>query len=124
MEANKVAFVSTVHVSDDPNGEGFGIAHYVGPHEKRLTSDRGDDCPYGPRDSCTIDTNRPFTVRLAFSPPGSAFEYDLVLEQEAEATEKPQVNRKTPPLASTTSSFMERQRSMQLPNAQTTEAGT
>ena len=45
-------------------------------------------------------------------------------EQEAEATEKPQVNRKTPPLASTTSSFMERQRSMQLPNAQTTEAGT
>ena len=44
MEANKVAFVSTVHVGDDPNGEGFGMAHYVTKPMKRLKSERGDDC--------------------------------------------------------------------------------
>ena len=82
IEANKAALVTTPHVADDPNGEGFGIAHYVGPKEKRLTSDRGDDCPYGPRESCTIDTNRPFTARFRFSSSSSDFEYSLVLEQE------------------------------------------
>ena len=74
MEANKVAFVSTVHVRDDPSGEGFGIAHYVGPNEKRLVSSRGDDCPYGPRESCTIDTNRPFSATFRFSAAGAPFE--------------------------------------------------
>ena len=29
VEANKVAFVSTVHVGDDPSGEAFGLGHYV-----------------------------------------------------------------------------------------------
>ena len=71
----------------------------------------------------------PSKVEAAVAYAQAAAEDDAALEeaeqeQEAEATEKPQVNRKTPPLASTTSSFMERQRSMQLPNAQTTEAGT
>ena len=57
-----------------PSGEGFGIAHYVGPVEKRLVSSRGDDCPYGPRESCTIDTNRPFTAKFRFSAAGSQSE--------------------------------------------------
>ena len=81
MEANKVAFVSTVHVGDDPNGEGYGIAHYVTKREKRLRSERGDDCAYGPRESCTIDTNRPFTATFSFSS-GAQFGYSLVLEQD------------------------------------------
>lgn len=29
MEANAAAWVSTVHVPDDGNGEGFGMAHYT-----------------------------------------------------------------------------------------------
>ena len=31
VEANKQAFVSTVHVSDDKDGENFGMGHYVTP---------------------------------------------------------------------------------------------
>lgn len=82
MEANKVAFVSTVHVGDDPNGEGFGIAHYVTKKDKRLRSERGDDCAYGPRESCTIDTNRKFTATFSFSSAGAQFGYSLKLEQD------------------------------------------
>lgn len=82
MEANKVAFVSTVHVGDDPNGEGFGVAHYVTKRDKRLRSERGDDCAYGPRESCTIDTNRKFTAIFSFSSAGAQFGYSLVLEQD------------------------------------------
>lgn len=78
----QVAFVTTVHVADDPNGEGFGLAHYTVGNEKRLVSSRGDDCVYGPRESCTIDTNRPFTARFSFSAEGTPFEYTVTLEQE------------------------------------------
>ena len=85
MEANRVAFVSTVHVGDDPNGEGFGMAHYVTKTEKRLRSERGDDCAYGPRESCTIDTNRKFTAMYTFSgaSAGASFGYTVVLEQDS-----------------------------------------
>ena len=38
--------------------------------------------PYGPRESCTIDTNRPFTARFQFAAAGSAFGYSVMLEQE------------------------------------------
>ena len=86
MEANKVAFVSTVHVADDPNGEGFGIAHYVTSHDKRFQSTRGDDCPYGPREACTIDSNRPFTATFDFRASSAThFEYHVELEQEGGA---------------------------------------
>ena len=34
MEANQVAFVSTVHVADDSNGDGFGQGHYVIPQAR------------------------------------------------------------------------------------------
>ena len=36
MEANTVAWVSTVHVGSDGNGEGFGYAHYVTSPERHL----------------------------------------------------------------------------------------
>ena len=80
MEANKVAFVSTVHTADDPNGEAFGIAHYVDATEKRLTA-RGYDCPYGPSHQCAIDTTKPFDASFSFLG-GAAFGYTVTLEQE------------------------------------------
>jgi hypothetical protein len=79
MEANKVAFTTTVHVADDPDGESFGIGHYVGATQKRLTSERGDACAYGPHDRCTIDTNKMFRARYDFA--GHRFSYTLTLEQ-------------------------------------------
>lgn len=79
MEANSVAFVSTAHVGGDPAGEGFGIAHYVVPEAKRLTS--ADECPYGPRSDCTIDTTRPFMASYTFSGPTHPFGYSVRLEQ-------------------------------------------
>ena len=85
MEANSVAFVSTVHVADDPNGEAFGIAHYVTPVEKRLKASL--DCPYGPRSICAIDTTKPFTASFAFA--SSGFEYRVALEQEGRMASKP-----------------------------------
>jgi hypothetical protein len=81
VEANRVAFVSTVHVADDPPGEGFGMAHYVLPREKRLRSMHADECAYGPDTACTIDTNRPFTVRIAFSASTEPFYYNVRVEQ-------------------------------------------
>jgi hypothetical protein len=79
VEANKVAFVSTVHVADDADGDGFGIGHYVIPKEKRIKS--ADSCPYGPSAACTIDTNYPFTASFIFSPAGTAFHFNVSLTQ-------------------------------------------
>ena len=59
MEANTVAWVSTVHVGDDGAGEGFGYAHYVFPQEKRLRSPT-HDCAYGPSPECAVNTLYPF----------------------------------------------------------------
>lgn len=64
VEANKVAFVSTVHVADDTSGEAFGLGHYV-KQERRFTS--ASHCSYGPRSACTIDTNKPFDASFTFS---------------------------------------------------------
>ena len=80
MEANKVAFVSTVHVADDPNGEGFGVAHYIEKPEKRLHSHGSEGCAYGPRSSCAIDTTKPFVATYGFA--SSHFEYTVTLSQE------------------------------------------
>ena len=79
VEANKVAFVSTVHVADDADGDGFGLGHYIIPLEKRMRSP--DPCPYGPDAECTIDTSFPFSVHFAFSAVGEAFHFNVTLEQ-------------------------------------------
>lgn len=79
LEANSIALVSTPHVAGDAAGEGFGIAHYVVPPSKRLTS--ADACPYGPRAECTVDTRLPFTASFTFSPRGTPFGYSVTLEQ-------------------------------------------
>eukprot|EP00966_Prymnesium_polylepis_P179430 4154170-Prymnesium_polylepis.1 len=79
VEANKVAFVSTVHVADDKDGENFGLGHYVIPTEKRWVS--GKSCSYGPSTECTINTNQPFRASFTFATGGS-FEYTAQLEQE------------------------------------------
>ena len=78
VEANKVAFVSTVHVADDSNGEAFGLGHYVTAREKRLTSSQA--CAYGPRASCAIDTNKPFEASFTFA--SRDFSYNVKLTQE------------------------------------------
>jgi hypothetical protein len=81
MEANTVAWVSTVHVADDGAGEGFGYAHYVQPPEKQLRSDDAE-CAYGPAAECAIDTRRPFTAAFEFTPPDEPFGFDVTLSQE------------------------------------------
>ena len=80
MEANQVAWVSTVHVADDGNGEGFGYGHYVQASERRLTSE--DECAYGPAAFCTINTLLPFHAQFAFSAAGEPFSFTVTLEQE------------------------------------------
>ncbi len=81
VEANKAAFVSTVHVADDPNGEGFGLGHYVkSGSEKALLPEEGT-CAYGPRQMCTIDTNQPFVARFRFSDVGEPFGIEVSLHQ-------------------------------------------
>lgn len=80
MEANRNAFIVTVHVGDDPNGEGFGIGHYVS-QQKRFVS-TASACAYGPRDTCTINTHHRFTARYRFSAEGEPFSFTVVLEQE------------------------------------------
>ena len=81
MEANRNAFVATVHTADDPNGESFGMGHYV-KREHRFIPGPGTACAYGPRDSCTINTHHRFTARYAFAPEGAAFSVTVSLEQE------------------------------------------
>ena len=79
VEANKVAFVSTVHVADDSSGEAYGLGHYVTSPQRRLTS-LHHTCAYGPRPSCAINTNRPFEASFTFA--SSGFGYELRLSQE------------------------------------------
>jgi hypothetical protein len=80
MEANTVAWVSTVHVGDDGAGEGFGYAHYVFPQEKRLRSPT-HDCAYGPSPECAVNTLYPFGVNITFTPSEEVFGYWVVLSQ-------------------------------------------
>lgn len=79
VEANKVAFVSTVHVADDSSGEAYGLGHYVTSPQRRLTAPH-HACAYGPRPSCAINTNRPFEASFTFS--SSGFGYEVQLSQE------------------------------------------
>ena len=79
IEANQVAFVSTVHVADDGNGDGWGVGHYVIPKEKRLSS--ADACPYGPDGACTIDTRAPYTASFSFTPADEPFGFSVALTQ-------------------------------------------
>ena len=81
MEANQVAWVSTVHVADDPDGDGFGYGHYVTAAAHMFAAEDGADCAYGPSGECAIDTRRPFVARFAFSPSGDAFGFTVTLEQ-------------------------------------------
>jgi len=82
LEGNKIAWVSTVHVADDPDGEGFGYGHYVQAAEKQfVSSDERFSCAYGPSNTCTINTERPFTADVAFSGPGNDFWFEVVLSQ-------------------------------------------
>ena len=79
IEANRNAFVSTVHVADDGNGEAFGEAHYVREPAQRWRSARS--CSYGPSPNCTIDTTLPFGAAFAFSPATQHFYYNVTLSQ-------------------------------------------
>ena len=81
MEANKVAFVSTVHVEDDGSGQGFGYAHYVMDKARRLHSPDAE-CAYGPAEKCAINTNLPFRVAIQFSPSGEDFSFEVRLTQD------------------------------------------
>ena len=90
MEANRVAWVSTVHVADDANGEGFGQAHYTLQPSHRLqpSDDAKRACAYGPSDTCTIDTRKRFMVSIDFSPPTEPFEYSVTLSQGSSRSAK------------------------------------
>lgn len=92
MEANRNAFVATVHTADDSSGESFGMGHYV-KHEHRFIPGPGTACAYGPRDSCTINTHHRFTARYAFAPEGTAFSVAVSLEQEGRRVTLPQPMR-------------------------------
>ena len=72
MEANQIAWVSTVHVADDGSGQGFGYAHYVFPPEHRLSSPT-HECAYGPSATCAIDTRSAFVAAISFSAPEELF---------------------------------------------------
>ena len=92
LEANRIAFVSTVHVADDPNGEGFGISHYVSAADKRLGSSTLA-CPYGPSPTCAIDTTKPFEARFTFAASDQPFGYAVSLHQEGRAANVPSAVR-------------------------------
>lgn len=74
----QVAFVSTVHVADDSDGENFGLGHYVSARTKRWESN--SECSYGPDARCTIDSNKPF--RASFNFAEKTFSYSVQLDQE------------------------------------------
>lgn len=80
MEANRNAFVATVHVADDSSGESFGIGHYVN-RERRFVPSDDKACAYGPRDFCTINTHHRFTASYAFAAEGQPFGITVTLEQ-------------------------------------------
>lgn len=80
MEANTVAWVSTVHVADDGDGEGFGYAHYVSKPEHRLVSPT-HDCAYGPSVDCAINTRLPFVAAISFTDRDEPFGYVVDLSQ-------------------------------------------
>ena len=61
-----MAWVSTVHVADDANGEGYGMAHYAVSGTHRLRPSNGAACAYGPSEICTIDTRHRFHVAFEF----------------------------------------------------------
>jgi len=82
IEANRNAFVTTVHVADDSEGSSFGIGHYVRAEERRLYSPNGHSCAYGPDKQCAINSARAFTVRFSFSAAGALFGFEMELEQE------------------------------------------
>lgn len=81
-----MAWVSTVHVPDDGNGEGFGMAHYTLAHDHRFVARNGSrTCTYGPSAECEIDTRRPFHVALEFTADPDPFGYTVTLEQGSDA---------------------------------------
>lgn len=80
MEANQIAWVSTVHVADDGSGQGFGYAHYVFPPEHRLSSPT-HECAYGPSATCAIDTRSAFVAAISFSAPEELFSYTVEISQ-------------------------------------------
>jgi len=95
MEANRVAFVSTVHVADDANGDGFGQGHYVIPRAKRLAST--GECSYGPSVLCTIDTRRAFDVAIDFSKSDEPFGFNVTLMQGEQSASYGPVRYSTKP---------------------------
>ena len=101
MEANKVAWVSTVHVPDDGNGEGFGIAHYTQDAEHLFRASGGladySSCAYGPSASCAIDTQKPFRVSFDFTPSSEPFGFDVTLTQEGRTASVSGVQYRIPP---------------------------
>ena len=87
MEANMLSWVSTVHVADDGNGEGFGYGHYVQDPARRFIPDDGADCAYGPEIFCTINTKEPFSAHIAFSPADTPFSFTVTLNQGGRSAE-------------------------------------
>jgi len=82
FEGNRVAWVSTVHVADDKDGEGYGYGHYVQRREKQfVSSDERFECAYGPSPTCTINTLRPFSADITFSAAGEPFSFEVTLSQ-------------------------------------------
>ena len=97
MEASRIAWVSTVHVPDDGNGEGFGMAHYTLAHDHRFATTPPSECPYGPSHECTIDTREPFHVGIEFNAAPEPLAFTVILEQQQRRVMAGPVQYRGPP---------------------------